>query len=235
MFSLLIKRNGMIDPPEMSELDAHCHLLPAIDDGPQKIEGTLAIARLLVEMGVETVAATPHVISDIYPNTKERILDAADKITRVLKDERISLKIVVGAEYYTEPWFLNQIEKDEILSFGEERYVLFESPSEHKPMLMDEVIYSLKYAGYTPLLAHAERYRFLQGNKEEYVNLSKLGVKFQINHPSFHLPQTSICGETARWLYVKGLVEQLGTDMHRATAWVQANQKPHRRHRLQPH
>ena len=76
MFSLLIRRDGLIDPPPMGEIDAHCHILPGLDDGPKDERGALAIGRLLCEMGVRKVVATPHVISDVYPTPTERIVRA---------------------------------------------------------------------------------------------------------------------------------------------------------------
>jgi protein-tyrosine phosphatase len=218
MFSLLIRRDGLIDPPAMTELDAHCHILPRLDDGPADDRTALAIARLLLEMGVRTVVATPHVMTDTYPNTTERILAAAESMRRLLRDSGLPLEVVAGAEYYAERGFLERIERRDVLSFGFERFTLFESPVERPPMVLEDVVFSLKTAGYTPLLAHAERYRFLQDDEDAILSLRRLGVRFQVNHPSFLLPRTSRRGELARWLYVKGFVDLLGTDMHRATA-----------------
>ncbi|MFO8071169.1 MAG: CpsB/CapC family capsule biosynthesis tyrosine phosphatase [Polyangia bacterium] len=220
MFSLLVRRDGLIDPPEMGEIDCHCHILPGIDDGPSDDRGSLAIARLLIEMDVERVVATPHVISDIYPNTTERILGAVERLRRLLRDSGLALEVLPGAEYYAEGELLERIARDDLLSFGEERYVLFESPVEQPPMILEEIAFELKSAGYTPLLAHVERYRFLQGDEGRIAHLRRLGVRFQVNHPSFLLPKTSRRGEMARWLYIKGMVDMLGTDMHRATPWV---------------
>ena len=84
-------------------------------------------------------------------------------------------------------------------------------------MLLEEIIFNLKSAGYTPLLAHVERYRFLQKDPALTDELKRLEVHFQVNHPSFMLPRTSHTGEAARNLYVRGYVDTLGTDMHRAT------------------
>ncbi|MCP4606981.1 MAG: capsular biosynthesis protein [Proteobacteria bacterium] len=217
MFSLLIRRDGLIEPPAMSEIDAHCHILPGIDDGAPDEQTSIAIANLLLELGVKAVVATPHVISDIYPNTTERILESVDKLRKSFEQVELPLEIIPGAEYYVEKEFLNRIAKGDLLAWGRERYVLFESPSEHEPMLLEEIIFNLKCNGYTPLLAHPERYRFLQRHLERIQDLKRLGARFQVNHPSFHLPRISRGGELARLLYVKGYVDQFGTDIHRAT------------------
>jgi protein-tyrosine phosphatase len=215
MFSLFIRRNGLIDPPVMAEIDAHCHILPRMDDGSADEEAAMAIARLLLEIGVRTVVATPHVISDIYPNTTESILTAVEALRLLLKESGLPLEILPGAEYYAEHEFLDRIKRRDLLSFGEERYVLFESPIDRAPIMLDEVVFLLKAKGYTPLLAHAERYLFLQDDHDAILTLRRLGARFQVNHPSFMLAKTSQRGELARWLYIKGFMDMLGTDMHR--------------------
>lgn len=236
MFSLLVRRDGLIDPPELGEFDAHCHILPGIDDGPTNDRGALAIARLLLEMGVRRVVATPHVISDVFPNSTATISEAAEQVRGLLGNSGLDLQVITGAEYYAEPELLERIASRDLLSFGEERYVLFEAPVERAPMLLEEAIFSLKSAGYTPLLAHAERYRFLQTDGDTVRRLRELGVRFQVNHPSFLLPKTSRRGEMARRLYIKGLVDMLGTDMHRAASFAlrdrYAELRRHRHSRL---
>lgn len=217
MFSLLVRRDSMIDPPQMDELDTHCHILPGLDDGPPDAAAALAIAKTLVEMGIKTVVATPHIISDIYPLKTTEILEAVAQTRELFKTERVELNIIAGAEYYVEQDFLDRIDQRDILSWGADNNVLFESPVEQEPILLTETIFRLKSAGFTPVLAHAERYRFLQGDMDRVGDIRRMGAKLQVNHPSFHLPKMSRRGEMARRLYIKGMVDFLGTDMHRAS------------------
>jgi protein-tyrosine phosphatase len=41
-------------------LDLHCHILPAVDDGPPTLDESLAVARFCVRDGIIHVVATPH-------------------------------------------------------------------------------------------------------------------------------------------------------------------------------
>lgn len=231
----MIRRDGLIEPPPIGELDAHCHLLPGLDDGPPNKREALAIARLLLEMGVRTVVATPHVISDVYPNSTDVILEAVSRMRKLLRESGLALEILAGAEYYAESDLLGRIAKDDLLAFGPEKYVLFESPVERQPMVLEEIVFNLRSAGYTPLLAHVERYRYLQADLDIVEHLRRLGVCFQVNHPSFLLPKTSRRGEMARWLYTRGFVDLLGTDMHRASSLMQPSgrslERPNNRYR----
>jgi len=220
----MIRRDGLIEPPAMTARDAHCHIIPGIDDGAKDDQSALAIAQLLCEMGVRQVVATPHVISDLYPNTTAGILAGADRLRSLLEASKIDLEVVPGAEYYAEGAFLTRIDKGDLLAFGEEKFVLFESPVEYQPMVLEEIVFHLLSAGYTPLLAHVERYRFLQKDASAVSHLREIGVRFQVNHSSFLLPKTSGRGEMARALYIKGFVDALGTDMHRASSLEKATQ-----------
>ena len=84
MFSLLIRRDGLIEPPAIGDFDVHCHLVPGLDDGARDASATLDIACMLLEMGVRKVVATPHVISDLYPNTTAAILAGVENVRRLL-------------------------------------------------------------------------------------------------------------------------------------------------------
>lgn len=41
-------------------IDLHLHLLPGVDDGPETLDESLALARALVEVGVHRAVVTPH-------------------------------------------------------------------------------------------------------------------------------------------------------------------------------
>ncbi len=219
MFSLLVKRHQMIDPPPMSEIDTHCHILPGLDDGPSELDESLDIAESLIQMGVRTVVATPHVMSDTYPLSSEQIRQATAALQEELCSRGLALEVLPGAEYYVESQFLQRIDQGDILAWGEERCVLFETAVAQASMLFKEAIFQLSSAGYTPVLAHVERYHFLQNNPEAMASLKKMGTRFQVNYRSFGLPRVSQRGETARQLYIKGMIDYLGTDSHCADAF----------------
>lgn len=222
MFSLLVRRDGMIEPPSMSEIDSHCHILPGLDDGAPDEGVSIAIAHLLMALGVRTVIATPHVMSDLYPNTTEQIMEAVANTRRLFGQANIPLQVEAGAEYYIEMDLLDRIETGDVIAWGEQKNVMFEAPLSQKPVLLEDVVFSLTSAGYTPVLAHAERYRFLQESFDAVKRLKRMGLHYQVNHSSFHLPKTSRRGEMARFLYIKGMVDLLGTDIHRVTSDEQA-------------
>ncbi len=42
-------------------IDLHCHLLPAVDDGPRDMGEAIAMCRRAVEEGITHAITTPHI------------------------------------------------------------------------------------------------------------------------------------------------------------------------------
>jgi len=78
-------------------IDLHCHVLPGIDDGPETIEGSLALARAASAGGTRTLVATPHV-NLRYPNDAATIARLVGELNERLAAERIAIEVRPGAE-----------------------------------------------------------------------------------------------------------------------------------------
>jgi tyrosine-protein phosphatase YwqE len=73
MFSLFGSNKTTPDLSFLS-VDMHSHLLPGLDDGLQEMEQTLAFIRELQQLGYKKLICTPHILSDLYPNSPATIL-----------------------------------------------------------------------------------------------------------------------------------------------------------------
>ena len=78
-------------------IDLHCHVLPGIDDGPQTIEESLAMARVAARAGTRVLVATPHV-NRRYDNRASRIEPLVDDLNRRIREEGLELEVRPGAE-----------------------------------------------------------------------------------------------------------------------------------------
>ncbi len=109
-------------------IDLHSHVLPGIDDGPDSIEGSLALARAAAAAGTRTLLATPHV-SWRYPNDASTIARLVDELNERLRTERIELEVRPGAEIAMTR--LADVEPEELsrLELGGSRWLLVEPPS----------------------------------------------------------------------------------------------------------
>jgi tyrosine-protein phosphatase YwqE len=212
-FSSLFKKIPYNAANNPFKVDIHSHLLPGIDDGSQSLKESLLLIKELHLLGYSKLITTPHIISDYYPNNREIIKEKLHIVQKALKLEDIDILLEASAEYYVDMHFLNLIEDENLLTF-KEHYVLFETDYMSKPMILKEVIRSLLYKGYIPVLAHPERYAYLHNNMEAYKELKALGVLFQINAKSLYNKSTP-SSKIALKLIKLGLVDFVGSDTHR--------------------
>jgi len=206
------------------EVDLHSHLIPGIDDGAKDMERTIALILELQAMGYKKLITTPHV-SDMFPNTTKTILKGYQELKEELKKQKIDIEIEVAAEYYADETFELLLQEKDILIFGKEKkYLLFELSYFTRPQELESLIFEIKLAGYTPVLAHPERYTYFHHDIEEYKELkATTGVLFQINLNSIVEYYSKEVAEVSKSLINQGLVDFIGSDVHhkRHTKYLQ--------------
>lgn len=197
------------------KVDIHSHLLPGIDDGVKSFGESLEILRALQNLGYQKVITTPHIYSEVYPNTPAIIEAKYDELMLHLKESDLSIEVDYAAEYFIDTSFLEVINKGErILTFGN-KYVLMETPFLSKPLIFDEVIFQLKAKGYIPVLAHPERYLYLENDMTWLKEISARGVLLQINLPSLVGVYGNSVKKMALELINESKVSFFGSDLHR--------------------
>ena len=192
--------------------DIHSHLIPFIDDGCQALDQSIMIITKLEEIGFKKIITTPHIMSHRFPNTKEKILKSYDILKNELVRKNINIDLGIGAEYYYDEHFVDLIKKDELLSFGD-NYVLFEFSYNIKPFALRETMIMLRMAGYRPILAHPERYKYFT-SEEDYLNLKDIGMSFQINSISTQGFYGKKVQKSVQTIIDLGLVDFIGSDIH---------------------
>jgi len=194
-------------------VDLHSHLLPGIDDGVRTLKESLAIIKKFKSLGYTKLITTPHIISDSYTNTQEIIQEKLSVVQEALKKEQINITIEAGAEHYINMDFLELLKEDKVVPFCN-KYLLFETSYTTKPFILEEAVFEMKVKGYTPVLAHPERYRYVHDDIEAYKALKDLGVLFQMNIKSLKKSSGSVY-KTALKLMNLGLIDFIGSDAHR--------------------
>jgi protein-tyrosine phosphatase len=137
-------------------IDLHCHILPGIDDGPDTLDETLALAREFVAAGTRTVVATSHV-SPAYPNSSQTIAAGVAAVNARLVAEQIPLEVLAGGEVATTIVDALAPRELEALRLGGGPWLLVESPFTAVVHTMPILVGLLRDAGHQILLAHPER------------------------------------------------------------------------------
>jgi protein-tyrosine phosphatase len=196
------------------EVDIHSHLLPGLDDGVQSYEESEDVILHFQQMGYRKLITSPHVMSDTYKNTTERIQARLAKLKAFLIDREIDMEIQAAAEYYLDEQVFKMVDENQkMLTFGN-NYLLFETNFLNEPFNMKEFIFLATTRGYKPVLAHPERYLYLQNNIDKAQDLLDRGVLFQINISSITGFYSKIVQTTAQKLIDRGWVHLLGSDCH---------------------
>ena len=137
-------------------IDLHCHVLPGIDDGPDTIEDSLALARAAASAGTRVMVATPHVSWE-YQNDAATITKLARELNARLAQDGVALEVLVGAEIAMTR--AADIEAAQLahLTLGGGGCLLIEPPFAQMATGIDVLIHQLQRTGYRVVLAHPER------------------------------------------------------------------------------
>ncbi|MVM37183.1 histidinol-phosphatase [Spirosoma sp. HMF3257] len=195
----------------------HSHLLPGVDDGVTSPEETLACLHQLAAWGIQRVITTPHVSQDWYPNTQDALLKGQVMLQALVNEHQIPLTIDVAAEYLLDDLFLNLLRADQLSSFGQQKYVLFETGWAAAPVFLNEIIFHLRAQGYQPLLAHPERYTYYHNDLKPLAELRKAGCLFQLNWGSMTGRYGRRVQAQAHKFLTNTWVDFMGSDIHRPT------------------
>lgn len=212
MFNWLKKKKAPLTP--VITTDVHSHLLAGIDDGVKTLEQAEEIILHFQLLGYQKLITTPHVISDTYRNTTEIILGKLKELNDHLKRRHIDIKVEAAAEYYLDEQLLDKLESQPLLTFGKEKYLLFETNFMTEPFNMKEFIFRAATKGYKPVLAHPERYLYLQNNLAKVEDLLNRGVLLQMNISSITGYYSKPAHITAQKLIDRGWIHLLGSDCH---------------------
>ena len=169
MFSLLFpKKNAVHTDLLRGTADVHSHLLPGVDDGVQSADDMQAALNAMQEAGVERVFLTPHVMADL-PDNRRSYLQDRFACMKQFAPEGVELRL--AAEYMLDAGFRLQM-ADGLLTYAD-RQVLVETSYLSPPPDYLNLLYELSLEGYTPVLAHPERYMYM--TKEDYFRLKDKG------------------------------------------------------------
>jgi protein-tyrosine phosphatase len=196
-------------------IDLHTHVLPGIDDGPDTIEGSIALARAAAASGTRVMVATPHV-SWHHPNNAAKIARLTDELNERLRREEIALQIRTGGEIAMTR--AQELEPDELvrLRLGDGPWILLEPPFTPLVTGLDGIVMTLQSAGHRVVLAHPERCPALHREPQLVESLVNGGVLTSITAGSLVGRFGGEVRRFARRLLEQGLVHNVASDTHDA-------------------
>ena len=196
-------------------IDIHSHLIPGIDDGVQTIEESLNMIRKMQALGFRQLYTTPHIMWDCYKNTPDIILSGLAEVRLACMQEGLTIDINAAAEYFIDEHFVELLEiPGSILTLPGNR-VLVELPYSTPLMNTSETLFHIIEKGYTPVLAHPERYTYFYNDPSIYKKLCGQGCELQVNILSLGSYYGENIQKMAEWLLKNNLITFLGSDAHK--------------------
>jgi protein-tyrosine phosphatase len=192
-------------------VDIHCHILPGLDDGPESMDVSLAMAESAIADGITHVVATPH-SSNEYHFDYSHVQDVREQLQEKIGDR---LQLATGCDFHLNPENLDALRADASrFSINQGDYLLVEFNEFSIPPAMDQTLHEIQLLGLRPVITHPERNAILRLQTDRLARWVRLGCFIQVTAGSL----TGVFGPGAqkdswRWL-AKGLVHFVASDAH---------------------
>lgn len=163
-------------------IDIHNHLLPGIDDGCKDFDMAIKALKEVGNKGITKIILTPHYIkgSHFACNNKKK-KELLEELQNQCQKQNIKIELYLGNEIYFDNDIDEFIKNEEAMTLNNSKYLLFELPMGNRVNNLKEVIFKLRNKGFIPIIAHPERYTYIQENPEELISLIEQGCLFQGN------------------------------------------------------
>lgn len=197
-------------------IDIHAHILPGIDDGARDIDDTLEMAEIAVEGGVTEMIVTPHCnLPDgfgVYFD--DEYITAFRYAAREIERAGIPLKLYPGMEVFASYELPKLLSEGRVMTLNESRYLLVEFDFDEEEEYASGILSQIQRMKAVPVVAHAERYRFVQEHPQIVREWRRQGVCVQINKGSY-LGSFGRRAERTAWLLTdQKLVTAVASDTH---------------------
>lgn len=199
----------------MSIVDIHGHYAFGIDDGAETIEDSKALLEYAKENGVTHIAMTPHIKPGKMEEGFMNDYVSSLKQTSALAKE-LGIQAVVGCELLLNDLTYDYLKNNQFISLNNTKYLLVEC--DIKKNIHDyidqynDLLYEIEIKGYTPVIAHVERY-FKSVDLDIVKYWRDLGYVIQVNIQSL-FSGSAHEKKNALALLKHGYVHVIASDSH---------------------
>lgn len=211
--------------------DIHTHALPCVDDGSASLEESLKMLGQLYAQGVSDVILTPH-YKNKYLATPEELFSAFNEFKNRVFEVGIPVGLFLGQEIYIGRGYKKTLAENKVLTLNGTKYLLVEFDFSIETDVA-EVVYELKNLGYIPVVAHFERYSYVDSNVAR--EIKQLGGLIQINADSIVGKYKRKYGRLIKELLQDRLVDFVASDVHgsRKVVTAKARKKVEKKYGLE--
>jgi len=196
--------------------DMHSHLIPGIDDGSPNMATSLQLVKGMADLGFQKLITTPHIMWDMYQNEKTDLCRRFEILKESAGQQGIKVEMKVAAEYFLDDHVAGLLKDRQRLMTMDDNKVLVEFSMASPPLSLKDILFELQMQGYQPVIAHPERYIYMEHGKQFFDELKVIGCLFQLNILSLGNYYGKSVHELANYLLKKDYYDMVGTDLHHA-------------------
>ena len=196
--------------------DIHNHLLPGVDDGPEDFLESIQICEIAQSQNTKMIIATPH-RKDVTENHSVHLIkDLVFNINGNLHQKKVDIDVKLGMENHVDLDLIQEIENGRALTLNNSVYILVEMPWKGRPSYIERVIADLLQSGLIPVLAHPERMRLFEDERELLGELVGMGCKSQLTASSLYGKFGDKAQRASVDMMTEGLIHVIASDTHMA-------------------
>ena len=196
-------------------IDIHCHLLYGVDDGAEDRQVSAAMLRDAAEQGIQAIILTPHYRQGMFKYPLEEIRAAYEDIYS--EAEKLGVMVYLGCEYHADGDTGENFKNGRCLTLADSDHVLVEFKYESSIGFIRNTLNDLLAHGYTPVIAHAERYGPFIKEPELLRQMRDMGVMVQINAGSVIGREGFKTKRLCKRIIKEHLVDIVASDSHNMT------------------
>lgn len=196
-------------------VDIHSHLIPNVDDGSKSVEETFMLIKEADRAGITDIILTPHYIVNSYEQNANTLILLKDKLQQILDKDKINVKLHIGMEVYITDNLIDLLKQNKLLTLANSKYLLMELPLNTHVQYEDIIIFKLIENNIIPIIAHPERYKFVQEDPSKVRELIDSGCLIQSNIGSILGIYGKKAKKTIKYLLKNDLINFIATDTHR--------------------
>ena len=191
-------------------IDIHTHILPGVDDGCKDYASAKQMVINEIWQGVTEIVLTPHFRYN-YNKPYNELVEKFNEFKQELNNDGVEIKLHLGQEIFVDKDYKKILASDSVNGIDRSKIILIEFDY-NKEIDYADVVFEIKHMGFTPIVAHVERYAHF--TLEDAFEIKDIGGYIQINSSSLMKKRDKKEHKFVRKLLNEGLVDFVASDKH---------------------
>ena len=194
-------------------IDIHSHIIPNVDDGSTSMEASINLLKDAINEGITDIICTPHYRHKMFETTISELKIQFEKLLIETKKNNLPINLYLGQEIYIRrPNALNEYKSNgKIITMNNTNWLFLEF-SYTNNIDISEVCYNAKLNGFNSIIAHIERYEYVDLN--EAIEIKNTGALIQVNASSINGKYGFKTKRKVMKLIKNGIVDFVASDIH---------------------